>query len=94
MSRFRQTLAAVLTAAILLTLSPAVAAWDNDTRSVDVVSAALGEVGYTEEDNEFSKYGQWYGYPHSYWCAMFVSWAGNEAGVPSSILPVYYWMCR
>ncbi len=87
MSRFRQTLAAVLTAAILLTLSPAVAAWDNDTRSADVVSAALGEVGYTEEDNEFSKYGQWYGYPHSYWCAMFVSWAGNEAGVPSSILP-------
>ena len=43
MSRFRQTLAAVLTAAILLTLSPAVAAWDNDTRSADVVSAALGE---------------------------------------------------
>lgn len=87
MSRLRQSLAAVLTAAALLTLCPAVSAWDNDTRSDAVVSAALGEVGYTEENDEFTKYGQWYGYPRSYWCAMFVSWAGNEAGVPSGILP-------
>lgn len=87
MSRVRRNLAAWLAAALLLALCPAASAWENETRSDAVVAAALGEVGYTEGENEFSKYGQWYGLSHSYWCAMFVSWAGNEAGVPSGILP-------
>lgn len=85
MSRFRQTIAALLAAVLLLT-APA-AAWENNTRAADVVAAALGEVGYTEGDNEYSKYGAWYGLSYSYWCAMFVSWAANEAGVPSYLIP-------
>lgn len=85
MSRFRRTLAALLAAVLLLTV-PA-GAWENETRAADVVAAALGEVGYTEGDNEYSKYGAWYGLSYSYWCAMFVSWAANEAGVPSYMLP-------
>lgn len=85
MSRFRRIPAALLAALLLLT-APA-GAWENDTRSDAVTAAALGEVGYTEQDNEFTKYGQWYGLSNSYWCAMFVSWAGKEAGVPAGILP-------
>lgn len=85
MSRFRQILAALLMATLLLNV-PA-AAWENDTHAADVVAAALDEVGYTEGDGEYSKYGAWYGLSYSYWCAIFVSWAANEAGVPQRIIP-------
>lgn len=87
MKRIRRSLAALLAAVLTLALCPGVSAWENATRSDAVVSAALGEVGYTEGDNEFSKFGKWYGQSHSYWCAMFVSWAANEAGVPQRVIP-------
>lgn len=83
----RRSLAVLLTVVLLLAMCPVVSAWENNTRSDAVVSAALGEMGYTEGDNEYSKYGKWYGFSHSYWCAMFVSWAANEAGVPTRIIP-------
>ena len=45
--------------------------------------------------NNYQKYGQWYdanvdniGVEYAAWCAAFVSWCANQAGVPSSI--VYY----
>lgn len=55
--------------------------------SANVVAAALGEVGYTEGEKEYSKFGQWYGLPNSYWCDMFVSWCAMKAGVPEEQFP-------
>ena len=45
--------------------------------------------------NNYQKFGQWYdanvaniGVTYAAWCAAFVSWCANQAGVPSSIM--YY----
>lgn len=52
----------------------------------DIIGVALTQVGYEEGDNNYTKYGVWYGQPNSPWCGMFVSWCAKEAGVPTSIL--------
>ncbi len=52
-----------------------------------VVQAALGQVGYTEQANEYTQFGKWYGLPNAYWCDMFVSWCANQAGVSQSVFP-------
>lgn len=52
-----------------------------------VVQTALSQVGYTEQANEFTKFGQWYGLSNAYWCDMFVSWCGNQAGVSPNVFP-------
>lgn len=39
-----------------------------------VVARAKTQIGYKEGANNLTKYGQWYGIPNGYWCAMFVSW--------------------
>lgn len=55
--------------------------------SSDVIRVALNEVGYMESPEEYSKYGQWYGLPNSFWCDMFVSWCAAEGGIPTSQFP-------
>lgn len=52
----------------------------------DIIGVALTQVGYTEGYNNYTKYGEWYGYPNLPWCGMFVSWCAKEAGIPNSIL--------
>ena len=52
----------------------------------DIIGVALTQVGYTEGYNNYTKYGEWYGYPNLPWCGMFVSWCAKEAGIPSSVL--------
>lgn len=52
----------------------------------DIIGVALTQVGYTEGYNNYTKYGEWYGYPNLPWCGMFVSWCAKEAGIPTSIL--------
>ena len=52
----------------------------------DIIGVALTQVGYTEGDNNYTKYGVWYGQPNSPWCGMFVSWCANQAGIPTSVL--------
>jgi hypothetical protein len=39
--------------------------------------------------NNDSKYGDWWGISHGEWCAMFVSWCANEAGITTTIIPKY-----
>ncbi|MBR5272468.1 MAG: DUF2272 domain-containing protein [Clostridia bacterium] len=51
----------------------------------DIISIAKTQVGYTE--NYGTKYGAWLGVPNTAWCAAFVSWCANQAGIPSSIIP-------
>ncbi len=70
---------------------PVQAAYENthvntgDQRA-DIIAVALTQVGYREGYNNDTKYGDWYGLPHQPWCAMFISWCANQAGVPTSVL--------
>ena len=54
-----------------------------------IVEIALSQKGYTEGPNNDTKYGEWYGLNHEPWCAMFVSWCANKAGIPESIIPKF-----
>lgn len=58
-----------------------------------MVSIANQEVGYFEttySDGTFSsKYGEWYGIPKGAWCAMFVSWCANQAGISTESIPKF-----
>lgn len=70
-----------------------------DNMNVDyaslLVSIALGEEGYVEGSNNYTKYGVWYGekygkeFENGAWCAMFVSWCANQANISTSIIPEY-----
>jgi len=54
-----------------------------------LVEVALNEEGYVEGYNNDTKYGDWWGIPNGEWCAMFVSWCANEAGISTAIIPKY-----
>ena len=55
----------------------------------DIVAVALAEEGYREGANGYTKYGDWYadGFENSHWCAMFVSWCAEQAGISNDIVP-------
>lgn len=55
----------------------------------DIASIAEREVGNGENGKNRTKYGAWYGMNGQPWCAMFVSWCANQAGVPTSVIPKY-----
>ena len=56
-------------------------------QSSDIVSIAADQVGYYEGADGYTKYGDWYGLPYSDWCAMFVSWCADQAGVSTDVFP-------
>lgn len=75
--------------AVILCLSPV---WAQETpeeisQSGLVVARALEQMGFTEEDDEYTPFGERYGYPNGYWCDMFVSWCADEAGVSEEAFP-------
>ena len=89
-------LASLLCVVFLLSaMGPSWAAYENThqntgNQAADLVSVALTQMGYTDGANgvqEYSKYGDWYGIPTGYWCAMFVSWCAKQAGISTSVLP-------
>ena len=48
--------------------------------------------GFTEDNaNNITPYGQWYGMNGAAWCAMFVSYCADQAGVDASLVPRYAW---
>lgn len=49
-----------------------------------IIDIALKEVGYSEypAGTNKTKYGKWFGLDGVAWCAMFVSWCYDKAGVP------------
>lgn len=82
----KRALIAGLIAALCLT--PAQALEDQAlSQSGRVVAQALGQMGVTEENDEYTPFGAWYGYPNGHWCDMFVSWCANEAGVSREAFP-------
>ncbi|MBQ3546229.1 MAG: RICIN domain-containing protein [Lachnospiraceae bacterium] len=64
----------------------------------DIVNIAKSQVGYQEGSSSsqlagttyggsnYTEYGRWYGL-QDMWCAMFVSWCANVAGVSTSVVP-------
>lgn len=53
------------------------------------INIALGEVGTVEGKTNITKYGAWYGLNGEPWCAMYVSWCSNQAGISKTIIPHY-----
>lgn len=53
----------------------------------DIVNIALAEEGYAEGKNNNTKFGEWYGMNNQPWCAMFVSWCADKAGISKDIVP-------
>ena len=53
---------------------------------MDLVGVALSQVGYTEGDNNDTKYGAWYPAANQAWCATFVSWCITQAQLPESVV--------
>jgi peptidoglycan hydrolase-like protein with peptidoglycan-binding domain len=52
---------------------------------------AIAQLGYREQYYNINKYGAWYGMNGESWCAMFVSWCANQAGILGSLVPSYSW---
>ena len=61
------------------------------TTAAKLLEVARGEIGYREGANNSNKYGAWYGYPNVAWCAQFVSWCANEAGLLGAAIPKFQW---
>lgn len=57
----------------------------------DLIGVAMSQLGYTELYENDTKYGDWYGFPRQPWCAMFISWCAEQAGIPTSILKKSAW---
>ena len=51
-----------------------------------LVSVAQSQIGYEETGENHTKYGRWFGMDGEQWCAMFVSWCANQAGIPESTM--------
>ena len=43
-----------------------------------LLQVAIGELGYTEGGNNFSKYGEWAGDANAAWCAEFICWCVDQ----------------
>ncbi|MDD3334660.1 MAG: CHAP domain-containing protein [Eubacteriales bacterium] len=43
-----------------------------------LLEVAIGELGYTEGPNNYSKYGEWSGDANAAWCAEFVCWCVDQ----------------
>lgn len=52
----------------------------------NIANIACREEGYTEGQGNRTKYGDWYGI-NAEWCAIFVSWCANKAGINEDIIP-------
>lgn len=63
--------------------------YNSGNQASDIVGIAATQVGYGEDYSGYTKYGDWYGLPYSDWCAMFVSWCANQAGVGTDVFPSF-----
>ena len=51
-----------------------------------VVNIANSQLGYKEIGDNSTMYGKWYGLDRQPWCAIFVSWCYNQAGLGKNIV--------
>ena len=57
----------------------------------DLIAVAMTQVGYTEGENNDTKYCDWMGYPNQAWCAMFITWCADQAELPPSVMDPSAW---
>lgn len=50
-----------------------------------VMNVAKAQLRYAEKDNNDTIFGKWYGLNYQPWCAMFVSWVYDQAGLIKSV---------
>ena len=67
---------------------------DTDPAIRRMVDIALSQVGTQERNADgtigsgnYTEYGAWYGMDGQPWCAMFVSWAADRAGLLNTVVP-------
>ena len=80
-----------------------------ETAGENVALVAKSQIGYTQSGRNYevddagskhgyTRYGAWYGYPYSEWCAMFASFCLHYAGVAQADVPYaagcVYWTER
>lgn len=80
-----------------------------ETAGENVALVAKSQIGYTQSGRNYevddaggkhgyTRYGAWYGYPYSEWCAMFASFCLHYAGVEQADIPYaagcVYWTER
>ena len=51
----------------------------------NLLEIAKAEIGYQEQPVNDTKYGKWYGLNNQAWCAMFVSWCYDKAGLGAKV---------
>ena len=56
---------------------------DRNPNALKVLTEAkkIVDQGYTEGENNDTIFGKWFGLNHQPWCAMFVSWCFDQAGL-------------
>ena len=52
---------------------------------MNVVDVAKSQLNYRETGNNDTIYGKWFGLNNQPWCAMFVSWCYDQAGLVSKV---------
>ena len=52
---------------------------------MSVVDIAKSQLNYKETGNNDTMYGKWFGLNNQPWCAMFVSWCFDQAGLVSKV---------
>ncbi|MCD8214861.1 MAG: hypothetical protein LUC97_04345 [Clostridiales bacterium] len=57
----------------------------------DYVAVAESQLGYNEAADGSSYFGAWGDDPYQAWCSEFASWCGEQANIPSSIIPRAWW---
>lgn len=81
----RGILSAVIAACFVFT--PYVRAVNTGNQAADIVETARSQLGYTG-NNKHTKYNTWFYTVDQAapWCAIFISWCANEAGIPNSVI--------
>ena len=103
MKQTKRILSLVLCLLMLVAVVPVGVVSHATSQREAIINVAIGELGYHEKasnsrldsktDNSgsanYTKYGEWYGINPGAWCAMFVCWCANQAGISTSIIPKF-----
>jgi len=83
--------AVMIFSALAPTVMPVSAEYDNThtntgNQRYDIIQIAATQLGYSEEDSGYTKYGDFHGNAYLDWCGYFVSWCARQANVPTSVI--------
>lgn len=63
---------------------------DGSSNVAKFLKVAISQIGYKETPINITKYGRWYGMQDE-WCAIFISWCANQAGILTSVVPRFHY---